>query len=176
MQHINHNTTHLQNVNTCGLISKHPFVTNSKIYNHIWTHTFAQLRQKTTRPTGRAGYRHPSLWGCRPYSHPPPTGDVGAPAVPVPVPLPANPPRAHAGQNPAASPQTHTRGSRLDAPGLNTFLCCWWNDCSFYPFFFFSSFYKTKISCTVFKESIPCSEIARSCFFQFLKKVFLSTL
>lgn len=50
MQHINRNTTHLQNVNTCGLISKHPFVTNSKIYNRICTHTFAQLRTDT--PSG----------------------------------------------------------------------------------------------------------------------------
>lgn len=111
MQHINHNTAHLQNVDTCGLISKHPFVTNSKIYNHIWTHTSAQLRKKTTRPTGRAGYRHPSLWGVPSLLASPSRGRCGCPSCTRARAAPCKPPsRPRRAEPRCEATDTHSGG------------------------------------------------------------------
>lgn len=64
MQHINHNVTRLPNVHICGLISKHPYINNSKILYHMYT-SITELHEQTlhTHLTGHAGYQHASLWG-----------------------------------------------------------------------------------------------------------------
>lgn len=71
---INHSTRHLQNVNKCLQISKHAFIVP----------TFK------SPPPRQCGLHTPCpVCGCRCSACRPSCGDVGAPAVHAPLPLPA---------------------------------------------------------------------------------------
>lgn len=65
MQHINHSTTHLQNVNMCRLISKCPFRTNPEIYNHVCTLSVTQLHKQMPHTTPHKPRRLPASLSLR---------------------------------------------------------------------------------------------------------------
>lgn len=110
MQHINHNTTHLQNVNIYGLISKHPFITDSKIYNNICIHSFTELCKQTphTHLTGHVGYQHPSLRGVQSLLASPSHRRCGWSSCTCARAAPCKPPCPHRTETPCEAIDTHS--------------------------------------------------------------------